>query len=1618
MYFYFRKFVAAILVVNVFINDTAFLSLSQASVWEERRELIQTRQALPLLPPVRSIVDPELLSSAFVRMKKSKYLETNTSAPVVIHIQDIHRNLEAQKNIAAAIQEMIRHQRISAIALEGAFHEIDLSRFKKFLRPETIRSMADYLLNINDISGPIHAALTHSHPTPPVVGVDDEKNYEANIEAYRRSILLSADIKKNLSRKFNENLKRKLIVFNSKLLELDQKVQAYRRNELKLGDFVSLLLVFTKSHSLPLERFKEAIELERTLDFSAVQKERDVFFVRLLTALDSVENKRFMTMNVAYSRGELSIANFYAHVQKIAERTGANQKMSPVLRDYFRYVGLVGLVDAGEIFDEIESVQARAYTALIKNKEERQLAQENEQLYLIGKLLDFSLTSQEWAKYKIEIDKTLSISQGFNLSSFEDFYRKAEARDVAMASNVLRLIEGQQSTVILVTGGFHSDGINRRLAEAGVTTITYVPKITKVETENGTAYLSAFCQEKAPLDRLFEGDRLFLAGAPFSEVVANGKAPSLATAIEAKNGMNGAAQIFNRLLPTTRQKRSVWTFHFGKQVFVGIGFAVIVVTFTVDRAIGKVRLFFAPLEWLHALAEEIGWKSKGRGWWDSFMQGRVPAIIIAAAISSLVKWHESFSIFVMAFSVFAIAMLSLIVIRAQIAYIKRHASQTRRETIERVIATILFNVGAVFSGDILLTAAIHRLWNATGLSRMTLVGALHYGSIHDLIILVFKSSAYRKKSVLKELKYQLGDSFTRKIKKRVKTFFVNLKGKIKDKINEKKINAYISTSVAKWDWVTPIVLLEVLLKSGLLKKTGKTTTADLELLVEEIQEAFRTQLKEKPLSGLTDVEVKIFGGQSLISTPDLFILAPFFTNEGGTAVFYVHRILLQGLLAIPTESRETYIDTIVNRELKGHQNSFEQQFPSEPMRVHAHPKVFSSEQKLLHFIRALLSPDRMVRQVRYRKQMEHDIKTPIAVCLSKAELIIYILEDFNAPLEIVSIASALNDHFDRMRQAAERAFSIPSHLQNAVKKKHPNFPLVAGRMADGLIQVNEALQNPDISKQIAALYAWYEESIKEGNFPIDDMAKLKESLDMAQVNFRFCQSMAASIEKFIFNGTYRGVPEPVDIVELIHFAKARFLGGFPEITIVPPVEGSSIIIGDYDHLLRVFDNLFRNAQKHGARVNTKVKVTIERVGLECVITVEDDGEGFKSTLLSDDPDEADSLWLSNVSGGDSSGFGLSIAHQIVGEATGQAYVQRVPNQDEKLLKESGKTRGVFIIRFPLDVEPYLSRMDTPESDIQHLLQSAGAGFVWNRGKEDKHHVIENVDRNGPGLNAFLEAWKRIRRRFPIWRGNKNDDKAGWHSVKFHTWSRDKRGARSSPGDLILYMLSLFPNPNFWLISEEVDRLGKELNNSIHDRRDYTVIAALNFLRRVAFHFRKPPGKRYFQPPQLMPPIWHSMPLNQDIESLTEKKVFVVVVDKKLDPTEDISSLKNLFRVTKLAGKTPVLVVLKEENLNKNIQWWFTSPGGIIFDTVPLSTSKSGETTLVMGAIETILKKQGYEDHQIVLVKREGLPVDWSGAPNLQLGQLIALNEQFEAIKTFLNVLRGRLNHMKRVHQSA
>ena len=519
--------------IYVFTN-VAFAHKPETNFWSERKRSVEKSQSLELaslppgiaLPSPTSGLLPESILTVPLRLKSPSFLQSlplaygsirNVStahqsiSPVVLHIQDVHMNQEAQENIGHTLQELINQKKVDLVALEGAFDPISLPGFGTFPHQDIVKAVADYLLRENSISGPIYTLLTSSSKKVPVfVGVDDRALYQANVEAYKESSGHLRDYKNQWRQLDQELTQEKASAFNPDLLAFDKEVEAYHRNLIKAGDYIKFLTGETGQSSPNIKVFLEALDLESRLNFSQVESQRSELLSQLVKKLKKQEISDLLTSSVAYRLGQMSHVQFYEYLRTLCRDGGLPLKRYPAMGSYIRYVLLSDRINPENLLEEVRTLEEDGYASLAKTPPEKKLVLESQHLELIGKLLDFALTSEEWQEY-VKLKDTRFLSRFPALPAFEDFYREAELRDRAMTRNLLKAMEKNKSKVaVLVTGGFHSQGMDQKLKEHGIGTISFVPKITHVDSDKGSAYLSVFTQEKTPLDKLFQGEKLFL----------------------------------------------------------------------------------------------------------------------------------------------------------------------------------------------------------------------------------------------------------------------------------------------------------------------------------------------------------------------------------------------------------------------------------------------------------------------------------------------------------------------------------------------------------------------------------------------------------------------------------------------------------------------------------------------------------------------------------------------------------------------------------------------------------------------------------------------------------------------------------------------------------------------------------------------------------------------------------------------------------------------------------------------------------------------------------------------------------------------------------------------------
>lgn len=448
--------------------------------------------------------------------------KTLPSSPLIIHIQDIHHNHQAQSRIADLIRSLTRdgERPVNLIALEGTWGTIDPMPFRRFPDRATLTRTMDHLLSQNEISGPIYAACTGTGEFPPIIGVDDRFHHTANADAYRQAAVEIPGLQTALRNQKTLSDKAKRAVFSPILSRFDEAIEAYHTGSASLAQYVSALATHSSDIPSAVADFKCALDLEKSLDFDRVERERTEILSTLLGRLNKENRDNLLTDAIAYRAGRLGYADFYKGLESLCSASSVSLDGFPEFRRYIRYALKTDGINAETLFRQLNQMERQVYNALAQTPTALALVEEVRALRLMSKLVDFSLTPEEWSEYTTT--KNVGEHRFESLKPFEGFYEEASIRDGLMAENLLRALGSpahdakftRAPLVILVTGGYHAAGLKEQLNRAGAVVISVVPKIEKIDSPSGAQYLSVFSREKTPLDKLFQGEKLFLATPP------------------------------------------------------------------------------------------------------------------------------------------------------------------------------------------------------------------------------------------------------------------------------------------------------------------------------------------------------------------------------------------------------------------------------------------------------------------------------------------------------------------------------------------------------------------------------------------------------------------------------------------------------------------------------------------------------------------------------------------------------------------------------------------------------------------------------------------------------------------------------------------------------------------------------------------------------------------------------------------------------------------------------------------------------------------------------------------------------------------------------------------------
>jgi len=427
--------------------------------------------------------------------------------PPVLLLQDVHLNSEAQSNIAGILQELIDQKQIGVVGVEGAFGPIDFTKFRAFESKKILKEVMDLFVNKNLMAAPSYVGITSPAEPPLFLGIDDKPHYDANVKAYLDSLTSKKRISNELSQTERELAKAKATVFSPELKRFDDLRAAYAKGDVGIGAYVKKLSKYGFESDFAIDQFLEAYGMEQSLDFNEVDRERHTVLENLTKVLKEEEISGLLAQSLAYRMGRIGFGDYYQELKSLCESHGISLRKTPAFDEYVRYVLLSDGIKADQLFASVKALENRVLGKLAASENERSLASRSEHFSLTQKLVEFSLTPNEWDEYK-KGRHSREDGNNENFTPYEKFYEEADVRSHKLVGNLLG--NSTQGNRAFVIGGFHTPQIAQLLRDQKISFVIVSPKITKVESGSGTSYLSVFAREKTPLDKLLAGEKLFI----------------------------------------------------------------------------------------------------------------------------------------------------------------------------------------------------------------------------------------------------------------------------------------------------------------------------------------------------------------------------------------------------------------------------------------------------------------------------------------------------------------------------------------------------------------------------------------------------------------------------------------------------------------------------------------------------------------------------------------------------------------------------------------------------------------------------------------------------------------------------------------------------------------------------------------------------------------------------------------------------------------------------------------------------------------------------------------------------------------------------------------------------
>jgi len=470
-------------------------------------------------------------SDSFIPFSAGKvtYAKNFNSKDIVINIQDLHCHGETQKNIAAILKALEKYG-FDKIYLEGAVSDVSTDKFINFRTSELGKLVVEDLLVNGTLSGAEYYSIK-SGKADIIKALDKSDLYFENILLLGNIFNNREEINAELKGLKNDIQSVKKEYYNSDLLRLDKFNGDFSKGKISAKKYYSILSKLSSKAGININAYANVhkyISLinEKGIDYGKITDELRIFINVLKEILPYGIYHELSAKSNDFSNTEDLFPVFAA----LSDSYGiCKQYKLNNLATFFKYLKTNGDLNLLNFAAEEDRLIHDIGISLSRTGYERDVVFLNRFIKVLDVFFNTKITSGDYAYYlnnRKKFDETVSKYLGKNihlanlkekLSDYEKYHSNNIKRDdvflsLLSCSNETAGTEYSDSNnftdlkalmdyaseganiKIAITGGFHSEGLKKRLLENKTSFIIITPNVTGNTEKAENLYFSVISQ--------------------------------------------------------------------------------------------------------------------------------------------------------------------------------------------------------------------------------------------------------------------------------------------------------------------------------------------------------------------------------------------------------------------------------------------------------------------------------------------------------------------------------------------------------------------------------------------------------------------------------------------------------------------------------------------------------------------------------------------------------------------------------------------------------------------------------------------------------------------------------------------------------------------------------------------------------------------------------------------------------------------------------------------------------------------------------------------------------------------------------------------------------------------